>query len=111
MNYHGQKRTVVEDVGSIALVEEVNHVVGVTVTTITAPSSHVRHLVLVADVDDWRVKTGTHPSLLATAPAASVTDGTGSLLLKEGDQLVIPAPDAITVAGPNSGSTLSYFWA
>lgn len=110
MNYHGQKRSTVEDVGSIALPEEINHVVGTTATVLTKPN-FARHLVLHAEAGDWRLKTGSFPSLGSTAPAASVTDGSGSLLLKEGDQLVIPAPDTFTVKGPSSGSILTYIWA
>ena len=110
MNFHGQKRATVENSGVVPLPEEVSHVVGVTATVLESPP-YSRHMVLVAEAGDWRLKTGSHPSLAATTPMASITDGTGSLLLKEGDQLVIPAPAEITVVGPDSGSILTYFWA
>lgn len=109
MNYHGQKRATLENSGAVPIPEEIYHVYGSAATVLTR-GSPARHLVLVAEVGDWRIKPGTFGSLSSAAPSASVTDGSGSLLLKEGDQLVIPAPDVISVRGPAAGSILTYFW-
>lgn len=109
MNYHGQRRINIENAGAIPLPQEINHVFGAAATVITR-ATPARFLVLSAEVDGWRLKPGTFPSLSASAPSGAVTDGTGSLLLKQGDQLVIPAPDVISVRGPSAGSILTYFW-
>src|SRR5690606_1945008 len=103
--------------GAIPLPEEINHVVGATVTLLERPDSSgsgpPRQLVMIAESGNFRVKPGDHtdPALAATAPGASVTDGTGSLKIAEGLSLVIPSLTSITVIGDDAGAILTYFWA
>lgn len=111
MKYYGQDRTTVEDVGSVPIPEEIYVLVGVAPITLTQVESQARHLVLFAEVGDWRVKPGSHGAMSNVAPTVTNANGTGSLPLLEGSSLVLPAPTTITVAGEAADSVLTYFWA
>ena len=65
---------------------------------------------MVVEVGYFRCKAGTHPSLVATDPAASVVGGTGSVKLVTGSKTVMPAPKEITLVGDGAGSILTYYW-
>jgi hypothetical protein len=71
-------------------------------------------LVLFAEKGDFRMRLGDKTGegeISAADPTASVSDGSGSLPIKEGTSLVIPAPDAATVITADTANILSYFWA
>lgn len=109
MEYHGQPRLTAQDVGAVALPEEVNHAYGSTVALLTKPAG-ANLLVLVAESGSFRLKAGDHGSLSSAAPSGSVTDGTGSLLLPQGATMTIPAPAELTVKGSAGTAILTYFW-
>lgn len=109
MNYHGQPKLTAQDAALLPLPEEVNHVVGTTVTTLTAPAGATT-LTMICEVNNFRIKAGTHGSLSSGAPGATVSTGTGSVKLVADQKLVIPAPTTITVVGTAAGSILTYYW-
>ena len=99
------------DLGVVPLPQEIDQVVGTAVTKLTRPAK-AEVLVLVVEKNTFRVKPGDWVStpLSGAAPGASITDGTGSLLLPEGSRWVLSAPDKITVVGSAAGSILTYYW-
>lgn len=107
-----------QQAGAIALSDDVNHRV-----TVAAPEELLisnpggkKMLVLVAETGTWRMgvgdrtATGDNDMPGVAAPAANVTDGTGTYPLVEGKDIVLPAVDNITVEAYNIGDTLTYFW-
>lgn len=109
-NFYEQRILPPEDVGALALSNEINHVYGQTATLLTRPAGG-RHLVMRCEADGFRIRLGDQTATLTgAAPGADVEDGTGSLLLAAGEDLVIPAPTLITVCGSAATAILTYFW-
>lgn len=91
--------------------DEVNHLVGNTATLLTKPDNSVSILYLSCEVGNFRIKNGDATGTITSAtPSASVTDGSGTWKISEGEQITIAAPKDITVIGDSAESVLTYFW-
>ena len=108
-NLHGQRPIAMEALGAIPVAGEIEHLVGVTKTTLTRPTG-MKTLVLHVEAGAFRAQLGAGAGLTGAAPGASVTDGTGSLKLAAGSQTVLPAPATITVIGTSASDVLTYYW-
>ncbi len=64
------------------------------------------------DITDAGVGTHTLDGTynMVAAPAASVVDGSGGLLLKAGLEIIMPAPRLFTIVGMDAATVVSYFW-
>jgi len=115
-DYHRQRVISIDDAGAIALADEVNVVYGSTATLLTKPARDVKLLVMRADKGSFRVRTGAAAGPVALAmpaavdPTASISNGSGGWKISEGQELVLPVPDYITVKGYAGTDALSYFW-
>lgn len=114
-NYGGQRIISVEDMGALALSDEVNAVVGTSATKITKPTGALKAkaLVLMSDKGGFRVRRGDFVSSgmpTVEYPTVSVTDGTGGLYIPSGGFVILPAPDQVTVKGYAADSVLTYYW-
>lgn len=107
----GQKLQTLADMGVVVVSDSVNHLVGTTVTKLTRTGQKAI-LVLHAERGSFRFKMGDHVATLTNAfPTGSITDGTGSNLLAEGDGIVLSAPEEITFVGSAANAVLTYYWA
>lgn len=115
MSAHAQSQRIMalDDIQNLPLAADVNAVYGQTATLLTAPVG-ARLLVLNADKGTWRYALGdrtSSPAMPSTAlPAASITDGTGAMMLGEGDRIVLPGPKFVTVKGYAADSALTWYW-
>ena len=115
MSAHGQSQRIMalDDIQNLPLANDVNAVYGQAATLLTAPAG-ARLLVLNADKGTWRYALGdrtSSPAMPGTAlPGAAITDGSGAMMLKEGDRIVLPGPRYLTVKGYAADSALTYYW-
>jgi hypothetical protein len=68
---------------------------------------------LVARKGDWVFRIGDFESSgmpSVVDPAASVTDGSGTIKLTEGSSIILPGIVGVTVKGFNSTDALDYFY-
>jgi hypothetical protein len=108
-----------EHIGAISI-GDINHVVGQTATALTRPSNESsspfsetpKTLYMQVESGSFRVQIGdTHETLTYAPPVASVSDGSGSLLIFPG--MVPPyytAPSTVTVVGSSASDVLTYWW-
>ena len=100
-------------IGALPLAGGVNAVVGVTPTLLTRPNT-AKFLVLMTDRCGFRIRRGNFVSSGMPAdemPAASITDGTGGIYVREGGSVVLSANVPLfTAKGYTAGSVLSYFF-
>lgn len=108
----GQKVNTPEVTGLIAVAKDINTYVGSAADAIQKPSGSDAHtLVLIPENGNFRFQIGdTSGSLTATAPSAEITDGSGSILIKQDLPMTIPAPAEFTVIGSAADAILNYYW-
>lgn len=96
----------------VSLAKDINHLVGVTATKITKPAnSAYTMLVMFPESGNFRAQLGdTTGTISAATPSTSLTNGTGSWLIPEGQIFAFTAPANITVIGDGSGAVLTYYW-
>ncbi len=98
---------------ALAISEEINHLKGEKVDVITNPKGSVRLLYLECEEGDYRIRSGevTSAGMPEDAiPDDEITDGTGSLSLREGQIRIFPAPAKVTVRGLSNKSVLTYYF-
>lgn len=112
MSLQGQSPNNSSVMGLPSLSDEIYHLRGNTATLIEKGSGSQTVLYLHAEVGNFRLRLGDRSSsgLAASTPGASVTDGTGSFFLAEGQVIAITAPDEISAIGSASGAVLTYWW-
>ena len=112
---HGQRIIDERSSGNLAL-GGVNHLRGKFQANLFKPSDKVRHLHLLCEKREWRVRAGANQPMPNTFNVqGNVSDGTGAWPLdstgKSGPKgLILPAPDAITVKSYNGNAVLTYYW-
>ncbi len=107
------KRGGVSQVIELAISEEINHLKGKKVDVLINPDGEVRSLYLECENGEYRIRIGDIPDADMpddAIPKHEVTDGIGSVSLKDGSVRVIPAPEKITVRGLSHKSVLTYYW-
>ena len=107
------KRGGVTQVIDVSVPEEINHLHGQKVDVLSNSQGPVRTLYLECEAGEYRIRVGNIPSgdMPGDAvPSTEVTDGTGSLSMREGMVRAIPAPDDMTVRGLTNKSVLTYYW-
>jgi len=110
MSKQGQTILTSTELGLLALSDDINHLKGVTATVLTRPAGTTT-LVFHTEIGGWRAKLGDASATLTYGtPAATLSDGTGSLLFPAGDKYAIPAPEEITFVGQAADSILTYYW-
>lgn len=109
-NLRGQSVPSPEALGTLPLASEINSHVGTSKLLITRPAGARTGLVLMADKGSFRVRSGDVDMPSTLQPAASVTDGTGGLLLSEGAALVLAAPSEVSIQGYAADSVVTYYW-
>lgn len=98
------------DSGVLPLGDEINHLVGTTATLLEAPAG-ARYFFYKVENKNFRAMLGDQTgSISASAPGASVTNGTGSWKLTEGSSGVLPAATELTVKGDDAAAILTYYW-
>ncbi len=106
-----------KDIGEIALSNGINHAFGVQAELLLTAPAGARLLYLRSEIGAWRVQIGDRsiatgdsevPSV--ASPVASVTDGSGSLPLLQGESIVIPSPTIVTVASFDAADVLTYYY-
>ena len=108
MTWKGQSKISPEAQGLKRLGNAINHLVGVTVSLLSVGGEE--SLFMQVENGNFRIALGDKTgSLTFTAPSGSVTDGSGSILLKAGDILEITKPTEITAAGDVAGAILTYW--
>ncbi|MEE8372511.1 MAG: hypothetical protein V3R87_02080 [Dehalococcoidia bacterium] len=98
---------------ALAISEEINHLKGDKVDVIINPKGSVRLLYLECEEGEFRIRSGEILPINMpdnAIPEAEVTDGSGSLSLREGQSRVFPAPAMVTVRGLSNKSVLTYYF-
>ena len=98
---------------ALAISEEINHLKGDKVDVITNPKGSVRLLYLECEAGEFRIRSGEiAPASMPedAVPDDEITDGSGSLSLREGQVRVFPAPAKVTVRGLSNKSVLTYYF-
>ena len=81
-DFHKQRVPDTEQTPVVVLNSLIDTVVGQTATVLTRPT-RARFLYLMAEVDAWRLQLGnTNATIIATAPAATTSDGSGSFPIR-----------------------------
>lgn len=111
MDLNGQRVISPEDLGAVALSSDIQHVVGAADALLNRPTS-MSVLVMEVESGSFRVQLGSEASssMDSAAPAASVTDGSGSHKLVTGRTYVFSAPVSLMVVGSGSTAVLTYWW-
>ncbi len=107
------KRGGVTQVIDVSVPEEINHLRGQKVDTLNNPQGSVRTLYLECEAGEYRIRVGniSDGDMPDDAiPSSELTDGTGSLSMREGMVRAIPAPNDMTVRGLTNKSVLTYYW-
>jgi len=90
---------------------EIFHVVGEERAVITNPDNGNEVLVLRSEWGYWRYRPDSNLVVpVEFNPEASVTDGSGSLLIPHKGQLIVQAPRVFSVQGDQETATLTYYW-
>ncbi len=93
--------------------EDINHLRGENVSVLVNPKGSTRYLYMECEEGDYRIRVGEIVPVDMpedAVPESDVSDGTGSLSLREGAIRAIPAPDMVTVRGLSKKSVLTYYW-
>ena len=90
---------------------DINHVVGNVKTVITNPDNGNEILVLRSEWGYWRYRPDENLVVPEDFnPDASVSDGSGSVLIPHRGQLIVQAPRTFSVQGDQELACLTYWW-
>jgi len=98
---------------AVGVPEDIFHLKGKQVDVLLHPGGPIRLLYLECESGDYRLRVGNIPDVdmpKDVIPKATVTDGTGSLSLTEGQIRLMPAPEEITVRGLSKKSVLTFYY-
>lgn len=109
----GQLVNSAQNMGLASLPDYIDHFKGVGPHVIENPfPDQSKYMILDVEKGAFRLQTGdTSGTIGAYAqPAATLTDGTGTLALEEFETYVFTSPNKFTVVGQNATSILTVAW-
>lgn len=110
MSKQGQTILTATELGLLAISDDIQHLKGNTATKLTRPAGCTT-LIAYAEIGIWRFKLGNHVGSFSYAnPSATVSNGTGSWKLDEGEKQAFQAPAEITFVGQDANAILTYYW-
>lgn len=98
---------------AISIAENIFHLKGTQITVLENPGGPIRLLYLECEAGEYRIRAGDIDAIDMpddAVPKDEVTDGTGSLSLREGQTRIMPAPKELTVRGLSNKSVLTLYY-
>lgn len=102
---------------ALPLSDKIYSIYGTTATVIDKDEASIINnyglLKMRADKGSFTIRLGDyHTSGMpaAAVPTEAITDGSGGWLITEGQELILPNPQKVTVKGYVSTSVLTYMW-